>query len=393
MRAFWVGAAASPSTSATNYHFLTAVTQGSWGTGESVRCLPMSDDVRIKRFKVWVQTAPGAGKSYSFTIRNTTAATDTAATVTISDTNVEAAWSGDFNVTQLTRLSIKSVPVGTPAATARVYWSIEYETLGNFYLIPGSPGRSQNTDADLMMSPFGGSNITPQGTNVTRDEAVIPTGLTVIKIAAYSNGGSGNTYRVRKNGTIDSTFTVSNGGGTAVSTTGALGFAAGDTMLIRQNDSGASWTQHMFCITVVPDVPGEIVTAFTSPAAPSTTAIEYEGVNGLADNDWDPVEANVYMKFPACVLKKLYVKMTTAPGSGKSRQFTVRSNMVDTGLTCTVSNTALTSSDIVNSVTHDEGNFLSVKMTPSGTPAASNGAKFSFVFDVPQTGNFFPLFN
>lgn len=99
------------------------------------------------------------------------------------------------------------------------------------------------------------------------------------------------------------------------------------------------------------------------------------------------------MKFPACVLKKLYVKMTTAPGSGKSRQFTVRSNMVDTGLTCTVSNTALTSSDTVNSVTHDEGNFLSVKMTPSGTPAASNGAKFSFVFDVPQTGNFFPLFN
>lgn len=392
MRSVWIGAAASSSNTATNYHFPVAVINGSWLTTENQRSIPLSDDITIKRLRVWVSAAPTSGKSYAFTIRDD--AVDTAATVTISDTNTFAEWNGSVGIAQLSLVSVKSLPTGTPTAPTNVYWIIDYETSGNFYLIPSGTGNSQSQDADLMMSPFGGNLYTPQGVTTARDEAVIPTGLSVTKIACYSNGTQGNTYWVRKNNTTDSSFSVTNGAGgiPAVSTTGSFAFAAGDTMLIRQNDSGASWTRHMICLTVVPDNADELVLAFTSPAAPSTTATAYSGVLGYASNTWDATESNVSMHLPGGTIKKLYVKLTTAPGSGKNRAFTLRSNAADTGLLCTVADANTTASDTSNSVTHIDGNFVSVKTVPTGTPAATSGAKFSFVFVLPQTHDFFAMF-
>lgn len=358
MRAVWVGAVGSPSTSATNYHFITAVLSASWNTAESIRSAPLSDAVTVRRLRVWVQTAPGAGKSYTFTFRS--AGADTAASVAISGTNTFGEWNGSVGVSQLNLAAMKSVPSGTPTAPVAVYWIIEYETAGNFYLVPSGTVRAQNQDADLMLSAFGGNGYLPSASS-TRDEAVIPTGLTVTKIACYANGTTGNTYWVRKSNTsTDSSFSVANGasGVPAVSSTGAFAFSAGDTMVIRQHDAGSPWIQHMICITIVPDIPGEVVTAFTSPAAPSTTATAYEGPSGYGNNTWSTTESAGYIRFPQGMLKKLNVKLTTAPGTGKSRAFTVRSNTADTAITCTIADTNTTASDTTDSAWHGDGNFF-----------------------------------
>lgn len=392
MKAIWVGAAGSPSTSATNYHFITATLSTSWNTGESVRSAPLSDAVTVKRLRVWLQTAPGASKSYTFTLRS--AGADTSAVVAISGTNTSGEWSGSVSVSQLNLVAMKSVPASTPTAPVAVYWIIEYETAGNFYLVPSGTVQAQNQDADLYFSAFGGNGYLPSASQ-TRDEAVIPTGLTVTKIACYSNGTGGNTYWVRKSNTsTDSSFSVANGAGgsPAVSSTGAFAFSAGDTMTIRQHDSSAPWTRHMICITIVPDNFGEVVTAFTSPAAPSTTATTYEGPDGYGDNTWSTTESATYMRFPQGMLKKLYVKLTTAPGTGKNRAFTVRSNTANTAIACTVADTNTTANDTTDTAWHGDGNFLSVGTTPTGTPAATAGAKFSFVIEVPQSHDFFPMF-
>lgn len=392
MRSIWIGSAPSQSSSAVNYHFPTATEMASWSTDETRRCAPLSEDIVITRFKVWIETAPGASKSFAFTIRDTSV--DTAASVTISNTSTEAEWAGRLSMAQISRISVKSAPTATPAASVRVYWSIEYMTAGNFYLVPGGTGGSQNSDAELMMMPFGGNNYTPTGSGATARAAVIPTDITVTRIAAYTGGSTGNNYLVVKNGSTYSSFTASNSSGnpTGVSPEGSLAFSAGDTMNIRQWDSGSAWDGHSFCITVVPSKPGEVIYAYASGDGMSTTGTEYEGLNGLGNNLWSATEADAHMRFPAGIVKKLYVMLGTAPGTGDSYTFTIRSNATNTNLTCTVSEANTTATDSSNSFWNAEGNFLSVQSVPSGTPSAAAYSKVSIVMEIPQPNDFFSMF-
>ena len=396
MKAFWVGSTASPSTSATQYNFPVAGPECGWGGTEGDRVVPLSDDVTVTRFKVWVDTAPGAAKSYAFTLRDNSAATSVSATV--SGTNLEAEWTGTASLLQLARLSLQSVPSGTPTAPVRVYWLIEYETAGNFYLVPGGCTDFPQ-DGTFYHPPWGGNGVTPSATTTTY-ETVCPVGFTVTKIAAYNSitpSGS-NTYRVRNNTTpADSTFScvVSGSERVDVSGTGSFAFAAGDRIVIRQDESGSNWLRHSYCMTIEPATPGDIVMAFGTNATPSTTATEYEGVQGVGDNDWDPTESNVRYRLPACTLKNLRVNLSAAPAAGKSRAFTLRSNASDTSVVATVSDTNTIANSGGNSASHNDGNFVSVKAVPSGTPTAAN-ADFGFVASFSQglqnTGAFFALF-
>jgi hypothetical protein len=87
---------------------------------------------------------------------------------------------------------------------------------------------------------------------------------------------------------------------------------------------------------------------------------------GHADSSESIVEQSV----PAAgSISRLFVKLTSGPGAGASYTFFVRKSGADTALACTISGTAATCSDLVNSVSFAAGDLLSVRVQPTGGPA------------------------
>lgn len=377
MKAFWAGAVTAPSTASTNFASVTACNQGAWTATEANRTIPLSDAITVTAFRAWVETAPGAGNSYAFTIRANGA--DTAATVTISESETSASWSGSLALSQLDEVCIESTPTSTPTAPGRVYWIIEYTTSGNFYLLPNCTGDAQNSDATLSFIPFGGNNYVPSGSS----RAVPIPACTVTKLAGAVTGGSNNSYHVRKNGVTQ--FSTTGISTTPQVNSGTATFAAGDLLDIAQTDSGSSWARHASCLTIEPVTPGEIIMGYDSSAAAPTGATEYEMPQGLGDNDWDATESNVYMRLPSCTLRNLYVVLSAAPSSGDARSFTLRSNLADTSVVASISDANTTGNSGGNSAVHTGDNFVSIKASVTGAPASS-GVSFGFIAYVPQGG-------
>jgi len=84
-------------------------------------------------------------------------------------------------------------------------------------------------------------------------------------------------------------------------------------------------------------------------------------------------------------ISRLLVKLSSAPGLGKSYTITVRKNGVDTGLTCIISGAETIGSDIVNTIPVVAGDRLSLKQTPNGGPAATH-IYWSTVFEPTMLG-------
>lgn len=392
MRAFWAGVVPGAPGGAPYYAPITNTINAAWQQSENTAgfgytAVALSDACVIKKITVWVNNAPSGGSSWILTLRQNLA--NSAAVVTVDGTNTFASWQGNLPVAQLDQLSMQVSWTGSPGSPGIIYWVIEYETAGNFYMIPSTAAGNQNFTN--YPNPFGSN--TPWTSTATDWEVVVPTALTVTKIAgslvAAPGAGSGFLWNVRKNNTTDSSFQASVSGGSAtkaVSSTGALAFAAGDTMVIKFASSGnPGWYNPQQCITVEPAIPGEIIACFGNTGSPSASSTDYNSPQGYgATAGWDATEGNVAMRFPAGQLKKIYVKMGTASGGGRSRTFTARSNNADTSVAVVVGNTA-TGNNTSAVANHGDGNLLVIKHTPSGTPnTATGGIHLGLVLVIPQ---------
>ena len=82
----------------------------------------------------------------------------------------------------------------------------------------------------------------------------------------------------------------------------------------------------------------------------------------------------------AGTVSRFYIILNISPGSGKSFTFIVRKNGAATPVTCTISGTATTGSDLTNSVSFAAGDYISIMVTPASNPTATAmcwTAKFS----------------
>lgn len=74
-----------------------------------------------------------------------------------------------------------------------------------------------------------------------------------------------------------------------------------------------------------------------------------------------------------CVINKLFVALTAAPGIGNSRTFTARLNGVATALTTTIVDNNQNGSDSTHSFDAYPGDLVSIIHTVGGTPVAATG--------------------
>lgn len=88
----------------------------------------------------------------------------------------------------------------------------------------------------------------------------------------------------------------------------------------------------------------------------------------------------------AGTFRNLYIEIDTAPGSGNSWTFEIYKNGVASGVTLTISDASTSGSDTSNSVSTTAGDYFSLRVTSTGTPASSGGMVYSCEFESTNTG-------
>lgn len=386
MKAFWVGAGSSVPVSGV-FQFLCCGGPLAWGLAENLRSNALSEDVIITKLTAWVTNAPGGVASWTFTIRDDAA--DTAAAVTISGTNTTASWSGSVAISAASLVNMIATS-GSPASTGSVFWIIEYATVGDFYLMLANNYGTTTTNATTTsyLMPCGAANYTAN-TTAGFHEGQAPTPFTVTRIAANVSAAPGigrsRTFTPILNRTTDASFSavIPNTDLVAVSSPGSLAVATDQPIAIKHVPAGSPFASTVAtCLTIVPGITGELAWFSASGSTLSTTTAEYAPFGPALFNADETAALN---RFPACTLKKLIASLGVAPGgAGKSRTFTMRSNLVDTALAVSLVNTVSRDVDNVDTVSHAEGNFVSVKHVPVGTPAANTVTGFFFVTSFDQ---------
>jgi len=106
----------------------------------------------------------------------------------------------------------------------------------------------------------------------------------------------------------------------------------------------------------------------SAPLNSGTTV--YGGIYGRTF--FDVTDDTYYREICPCAgtIKNLYVKLTGAPGAGKSYTFTLCVNGTPSALTCTIADTDTTGSDVTNTVSVSAGGTLSLVVVPSGSPTS-----------------------
>jgi hypothetical protein len=102
----------------------------------------------------------------------------------------------------------------------------------------------------------------------------------------------------------------------------------------------------------------------------STTAVRFAGMLtqqvAAAEDDVQQVVT------VAGTIDSLHIRLTTAPGLGRSYAFAARRNGVDTALSCTVSGSEQSCADTTSTAAFASGDLLSIRVTPIGTPVGAD---------------------
>lgn len=347
-----------------------------WNAGWGIRSMKVSAAGTFKNLHVELSAAPTT-QPYRIEIYNGGGVGGTGVYVDIAVGNT----TGDSGVTTWVAAPGDSVclsssrPSGNPGNTPTVKWSLEFEgtTDGQaLILTAGQCGAGSTVCYCPLMNPFMG-----YGTTEARLRNVIPTNGTISKMYVTMSGTIGGdiTFTVKKNGGDTSlAVTIASGGTSGSDTADSVSVAAGDYIHIKMAPTTTSSVANAAIgFLWTPDTNGEsIIMGCSSNASPNNAAVSYNALCGNLAQAWDATEANKqYSGQSASVIKKLYVQVQTAPGAGKSWDFTLRGSGGSTSLTVPIAEAVVSNNDSVNSYTVLDWDDLAILATPTATPTAT----------------------
>lgn len=184
------------------------------------------------------------------------------------------------------------------------------------------------------------------------------------------------------------TATVSAGGSTASDTTHTVNVSAGDLLEWRLTPSSTPDLLTSLAVSAVfesnvarsaPVFCGHSAgtgAQYIPPGSSSQTAVSTESFGSATmgvDGDFS------YMT----------IKLTTAPGAGVTRTYTLRKNGADTGLTVAIADSATTGS-VASTVSFTATDVVTVALVNSGGTPASSHAGIGLTWN-PTTNGYFPL--
>lgn len=329
-------------------------------------------------------TAPGTGKSVTYTVYKNGIATSLSCTV--SDTNTTAS---DTNASHVVvyapgdTLSLQATPNGTPA-TSDFLFSAEQVQVGQSVLTGSADTSSSTASAYASLQAGGWITSTPSCGTILPTSGIFKNLQIALSVAP--GVGKSYTYTLVKNG-VDSSIvvTISDNATTGNDSAHSLAVAAGDELYWRCDPSGTPTnTRPHVGIQFLPNVDGESIQTYASivsNVSPTGTA-QFVGVGGSGGGGgYATVELNrINIIAGVYTVKNLYAKVSTAPGlaaSGKKDTFAVRQNLADTTVTLDIVETATTGNDTSHNFTTAAGDRIGIKVVGTNSPAATpNGWGF-----------------
>jgi len=224
-------------------------------------------------------------------------------------------------------------------------------------------------------------------------ESLISTGGKIknLQVTLDAAPGEGKSIAVTlyKNGSPTSlVVTISDTDTTGENTSDEVSVVAEDLVCFQTTPSETPASSDVMCSTIFePTVSDENIYfgSYTYDAL-DTTDTEYARIHGItaafggSGGGFFTDSGETLLYFPvAGTLKKFYGELRTAPGSEKSRTFTIGKNGSPTDLTFTISDAATTGNDTSNTAAISAGDYVWIKCEATSTPAAS-GAMFGLVF-------------
>lgn len=394
MKSYIIGSTSSaPSTSAVNYNSPTSGGTGSWGTVEATRSQVVPHAMTLDRLRVAVTTAPGAGKSYQFTLMvNGVASTLTCIISGTATSEQDIAHSVSLNAGDT--ISLRCTPTGTPAASGVCYWTIRQSATDLFGVL------GQN-----VASPTTGTNWQPaqnraliSSTNVLANQIVPTAGVLKNLFVNYRSApGASNSLAVTLyvNGVASTLTTTVSGTATQSSdTTHSVSVNAGDKIALQLVATGTPVsTTVSFGMSFDPTTDGEsFIANNANGVSASTTATNYQNLVG-PDATWNATEANRLTRLAAGTIKAMYIETSVSPGvSPKAYAFTLRQNTVDTAAAVTINDASTAVGSTRNgsitglniAVTDDDR--FALKSVPTGTPSAVFAKMSLLIVAVDLTG-------
>lgn len=377
----------SLSTSATTYNSLSG--GFIWILNEKTRRQLISTDGVIKKLRVRLDLPPGVGTKYTFTLMlngNPTALTLDIANTATSGSNMvnEITVTGDDYVT------LRVTPTGTPTVRTATWSSVFEGDVARESLILGVtdyPLDKVDTLYGQVMCPFSWLS------DVENDHRqVIPTSGTIKNfyvLLEKDPGTAPEAYRftLRKNGVSQTlTVTITADGTTGNDLVNSFTVVADDvlTMMLEPLNEPTEVPFFGWGMTFVADIDGESIVMGGSQNGLDNATTEYNFllVGERAFYDWDPIEARCYQLGQVCILKKLHMLLSAAPGIGNKYTFTLRAELTDTNVVAEVSGAATTGdSGALRDIVADD-DYMTLKVVPDSTPDAAD-AYWGFVSYMP----------
>ena len=333
----------------------------------------------LQKFKVTLDTAPGAGKTRTFAIRRNNVTTGITLTISDAETsgedvaNTQACVAGD-------KIEIIQTDTGTPAGcTPR--WTLEADpNTQDEYWIAGAfqPSPTVAKVGSLYTSEGGGGS--------TIEEQYLspcPVAGTMKNLYVELNNDPGTapdtyTFTFRKGfANTGLTCSIVADNKTGNDTVNTVAVSAGDLLCmgVAPANSPAVTPWAWFGMTLLLDGANtgqSPVLGSVQGDQPATGADEFYPPAGNEKNAWQAAESPNYCRVPDGTIKNLYVRVQVAPGAGKSSDFTLRVNGADSAVTVQLSDAEQTGNSGALEEAVVDGDYMSLESHPTGTPATDD---------------------
>lgn len=348
-------------------------------TTEASTQIPSAVAGTLKELRVQLFSDPGAGNSFTFTLR--LGGADTALTVTIADTtrygediaNEVSIAAGDL-------LNWSIVPASGPTDETAFTLTAVFESGGT--AVPLFGGMIFSSSGSGYHPAIGVIAAAPDaGADNTENQHLLIGGTVTdfyTRAVVTSDTAASRVFSVVKNGSKEasSDITVTNGTGTFVqSVTGlSIAYSAADTIAFLTQATGTLHTTSSlwWCMGFAPTNAAEAILAIAQ--IPDTASARYALFAGSTTMD----SSEFPYPMPECTVKNPYADVTAAPGAAASanewdidfRHGATVGGMANTTNTLNIFETATSDSDTTDEA-YAAGEFFAIMVTPTSTPNAA----------------------
>jgi hypothetical protein len=188
-----------------------------------------------------------------------------------------------------------------------------------------------------------------------------------VNLSTAPGGTASYTYTIEHNGSDSAITCTITGVSKSCSYPTSINISAGDSFSLKVSPSGSPASGAMTVGLLFNSLKNGPSLLYSSAGAsgPSQSVSSLVGVEGRLG--WGQSGLRNVVPISG-KLSQLYVLLTSSPGGSASYVFTILDGGTATPLTCTITGSATSCNDSIDSVTVAAGDILRIQSTPSGSP-------------------------